>query len=268
MSEPTPDNIDYAHTSNVARMHAAVAREKIEPIAKATPITLGVIAGIMGLAIIAGGYFGSNTGPITDWGTANIKGYGYKPQLPDGSRSAPPPSEEKLHEPEAWLAQGRAEYALCASCHQLSGEGVAGQFPPLKNSEFVIKGERRLVAILKHGIAGGLSVNGKSFNGNMEPLGSTKLTPKQLAQVLSYVRNEWGNKGSLLYEDQIVALAKELGNRPSYSEAELRAIDENANAPASTWPERLLKAAAGGAPAPAGAPAAGTPAPTPTPAPK
>src|SRR5436190_22986324 len=130
MSAPIQDNIDYARTSNVARLHAAVAREKSEPFAKATPISLGIIAGIMGLAIIAGGYFGSNAGPIGGWGNANIKGYGYKLELPPGAPSAPPLTEEQLHEPEAWLAQGRAEFALCASCHQLSGEGVAGQYPP------------------------------------------------------------------------------------------------------------------------------------------
>lgn len=256
MPAPIQDNIDYSHTVNVARMHAAVAREKNVPAAKATPITLGVIAGIVGLAIIAGGYFGANTGPISKWGVANIKGYGYKLELPEGTSSAPPLTDTELHQPEAWLAQGRAEYALCASCHQLSGEGTPGQYPPLKNSEFVIKGEKRLVAILKHGITGSLTVNGKAYNGVMEPLGSTKLTAKQLAQVLSYIRNEWGNKASIIYEDQINALSKELGNRPSYTDTELRAIDENANAPASEWPEKLKKAAGGAAAA------------TPPPAPK
>ncbi len=273
MSLPTPDNIDYARTSNVARMHAAVAREKIEPIAKATPITLGVIAGIAGLAFIAGAYFGSNTGPISRLGDANVKGYGYKPDFGEGTGpGARPLTPEQQHEPEVWIAQGKQVYANCASCHQPSGVGSPGQYPPLKNSEFVIKGEKRLVAVLHHGVAGSLTVNGQSFNGVMEPWGSSKLGPKQTAQVLSYIRNEWGNKGSIIYEDQVVALFKELGKPNTLSDATLRAIPEDANAPASEWPEKLKKAAGGAAapvpgtaaPAPAGAPA---PAPAPPPAP-
>ncbi|HWB03576.1 MAG TPA: cytochrome c [Verrucomicrobiales bacterium] len=266
-----PDNIDYAPTSNVARLHAAVAREKNVPVAKATPITMGIIAGIAGLALVAGAYFASNIGSIGSWGVANVIGYRYVPEPPEGASAAAGPTEEKLHEPDLWIAQGQSQYALCAACHQTTGEGVPGQYPPLKGSEFVIHGEKRLVAILKHGIVGSLTVNGKAFNGTMEPLGSTKLNDKQLAQVLSYIRNSWGNKASVIYEDQVKALAKELGNRPAYSEAELRAIPEGDNAPPSEWPEKLKKAAGGAAaPAapPAGAPAAGTPAPTPTPAPK
>ncbi|HEX2751467.1 MAG TPA: cytochrome c, partial [Verrucomicrobiales bacterium] len=170
MSLPTPDNIDYARTSNVARMHAAVAREKIEPIAKATPITLGVIAGIAALAFVAGAYFGSNTGPINRLGDANVKGYGYKPYFGEGLGSgAKPLTPEQQHEPDVWIAAGKQVYANCASCHQTSGTGVAGQYPPLKDSEFVTKGEKRLVAVLHHGVAGSLTVNGQSFNGVMEP---------------------------------------------------------------------------------------------------
>ena len=49
---PMPDNIDYSHTSNVARMHAAAAREKSEPAAKATPISLGIVAGVIAVGLI------------------------------------------------------------------------------------------------------------------------------------------------------------------------------------------------------------------------
>jgi mono/diheme cytochrome c family protein len=272
MSLPTPDNIDYARTSNVARMHAAVAREKSEPIAKATPITLGVIAGIAGLAIIAGGYLGSNTGPISKWGDANIKGYGYKTDFGDVGHAAKGLTPEQLHEPENWIAQGRTVFSNCASCHQTTGVGIAGQYPPLKGSEFVIKGEKRLAAVLWHGLVGSVNVNGQTFNGVMDPWGSAKLTPTQTAQVLSYIRNDWGNKGSVIYEDQVVALGKELGPPAALNEEKLRAIPEDANAPPSKWPELLKKAAGGaaapGTPAPAPGAAAPAPTPAPTPAPK
>ena len=91
----------------------------------------------------------------------------------------------------------------------------------------------------------------------MQPLGAG-LPDKDLAQLLSYIRNEWGNKASIIYEDQVKAVRKELGNRSPYSEAELRAIPADANAPASEWIEKLKAGAApaGGAPAAAAPPAA------------
>lgn len=264
MSSPTPnpmpDNIDYAHTSNVARMHAAAAREKGEPVAKPSPIPLGIIAAIAALAIIAGSYRGANTG--SDFSAANIKGYDY----PRNYRGVPPvgPAELsplELHQPENWILAGKAKYGTCAACHAGNGEGQPGQFPPLKGSEFVVNGEKRLVAILQHGINGSLTVNGKPYNGQMMPLGAG-LPDKDLAQLLSYIRNEWGNKASVIYEDQVKALRAELGNRSPYSEAELRAIPEDANAPVSEWIEKLKAPAA---PA-AGTPAAAAPAPAAPPA--
>jgi len=71
----SPDNIDYQHTSNVARMHAAVAREKSDPTAEGSPISLGIIAAIAGIAMIAGSYYGANKGD--NLSVANTKGYDY-----------------------------------------------------------------------------------------------------------------------------------------------------------------------------------------------
>ncbi len=250
MSAPT-DNIDYSPTSNVARLHAAAAREKGDPAAKATPIPLGIIAAIAGVAILAGNYFGGNTG--NNFSAANVKGYDYPLEFSGvGGAAAPELTPMELHQPVNWIAAGKAKYAQCAACHTATGEGLAGQFPPLKGSEFVINGEKRLIAILQHGINGALTVDGKPYNGQMQPLGAG-LPDKDLGQLLSYIRNEWGNKASIIYEDQIKAVRKEMGNRSPYSEAELRAIPQDANAPASEWVEKLKAGAA--------APAAGAPAP-------
>jgi mono/diheme cytochrome c family protein len=261
---PMPDNIDYSHTSNVARMHAAAAREKGEPAAKPTPISLSVVAAIAAVAILAGSYRGANSGD--DLAGANVKGYNY----PLNFKGLPPvvipePDPIELHQPQNWIAVGKGVYGTqCGACHQATGEGMPGQYPPLKGSEFVVKGEKRLAAILLHGITGALTVNGKPFNGTMEPIGTQKLNDVSLAQVLSYIRNDWSNQASVIYEDQIKALKKELGARPPYSEAELREIPEDANGPPSEWPAKLLVPAAGTTPAAgtAAPPAAGAPAPT------
>lgn len=258
MSTP-PDNIDYAHTSNVTRMHAAAARESGDPMARSTPISIGIVALIAGIAILAGNYFGGNTG--NDFSAANIKGYDYPPKF-DGAEGGPPPemSELEKHQPANWIGFGKSIYSnQCSSCHNPEGTGTAGQYPHLKASEFVIQGEQRLTAILLHGVTGPLTVDGKAFNGQMLPLGTSPLNSTELAQVLSYIRNAWGNSGSVIYEDQIKEAKKILGNRQSYTEAELRALDKDAPLPKSEWPAKL---AAGGAAA-----APGTPAPAPAPAP-
>lgn len=254
----SPDNIDYQHTSNVARMHAAVAREKSDPMAQSTPVSLGIIAAIAGIAMIAGSYYGANKG--ADLSVANTKGYDY-PRTFAGVKEIGGGEMTPLekHQPANWIAFGQSVYAnSCSSCHQPDGGGVPGQFPHLKNSEFVINGEELLTAILLHGIAGNLTVDGKAFTGVMMPLGTTSLNDTQLAQVLSYIRNSWGNTASVIYEDQIKEARKTLGTRASYSDSELRALDKTKALPPSKWPDELKKAAGGAAPAapPAPAPAA------------
>lgn len=245
---PMPENIDYARTANVARMHSAASREKADPAAKPTPVSLWAVVFIGAVGIIAGGYFGSNTGKA--FGVANTKGYSYELEFPEGvGGGSIELSPEELRKPENWRLAGKAIYGQCVACHSASGEGQPGLYPPLKGSEFVINGEKRLVAILQHGITGALTVNGKPYNGQMQPLGG-QMSNTQLAQLLSYIRTEWGNSASVIYEDQIEKLRKELGNRPSYSESELRAIPADANAPASEWVEKL-KAVEGAVPPPA-----------------
>lgn len=255
MSAPT-DNIDYTHTSNVARMHAAAAREKSDPAASPTPVPMGIIAAIAGIAILAGNYFGGNTG--NDFSSANINGYDYPAKFSGVTGDTGGGLDPKtLHEPANWIAAGKALYGNnCASCHQATGQGVPGTYPPLAGSEFVVKGEKRPIAILLHGLGGPLTVNGKAYNGQMPPQGAKSAT--ELAQLLSYIRNEWGNKASVIYEDQIAAMKKELPSRSIYTAAEILAIGEGENAPPSTWPAKL--SAPAGAPAPV---AGATPAPAP-----
>ena len=79
----------------------------------------------------------------------------------------------------------------CAGCHQATGQGVAGVFPPLVASEWVTGSDTRLVQILLHGIQGELEVNGATYNGLMPAWKS--LTDEEIAAIASYVRVTWGN---------------------------------------------------------------------------
>lgn len=81
--------------------------------------------------------------------------------------------------------------AKCAACHQGSGLGVAGVFPPLVASEWVVGSEKILSSILLHGINGPLEVKGNLYNGVMPAFGT--LSDPEIAAVLTYIRSDWGN---------------------------------------------------------------------------
>jgi mono/diheme cytochrome c family protein len=82
--------------------------------------------------------------------------------------------------------------AKCAACHQATGLGVPGVFPPLAGSEWVIGDEKVLVNVLLHGINGEIEVKGNKYNGAMPAFNT--LSDDELAAVLSYIRSDWGNK--------------------------------------------------------------------------
>lgn len=258
---PVPGSEPSDGKVTIAQSHAAAAREKADfSISNSLQsIPLWALIPIIGVGIAAGSYLNPNLGL-----GPNVKGYNYALELPSDAGTVGPAADE--NDPKVWLAKGKATYSTaCAVCHGPGGEGLPGQFPPLKGSEFVIHGEQLPVSILLRGIAGPLQVNGKGYNGVMNPLGAG-MSAKQLAQVLSYIRNEWGNKASIIYDDQITEFKKTLTSSTPYNEAELRAIPVDANLPPS---KKSAPPADGAAPAAAGAtaPAAGAPVTAPAPAP-
>lgn len=82
--------------------------------------------------------------------------------------------------------------AKCAACHQASGLGVSGVFPPLAGAEWVLGDEKVLVSILLHGVQGEIVVKGNTYKGVMPAFGT--LPDAEIAAVLSYVRSDWGNQ--------------------------------------------------------------------------
>ncbi len=92
----------------------------------------------------------------------------------------------------AATVDGKQVYgAKCAACHQGSGLGVAGVFPPLAASEWVIGDEKILANILLHGVNGEMVVKGITYKGAMPAWKS--LSDDELAALLTYIRSDWGN---------------------------------------------------------------------------
>ena len=108
------------------------------------------------------------------------------------------------------VAKGEAIYlANCAACHQPTGQGLAGAFPPLAGSDF-LKGDRKAVmSAALFGLSGPITVNGVEYNGVMPSLGH--LPDEDLAAALSYVFNSWGNDGAAVSVEEVAALRVELG---------------------------------------------------------
>ncbi len=93
----------------------------------------------------------------------------------------------------------------CTSCHQMSGEGVPGVFPPLNDSEFVGGDKGRLIRVILNGLSGEVVVNGVTYSGMMPPWGSF-LDDKQVADVLTYIRSNFGNAADAVTPAEVAAV--------------------------------------------------------------
>jgi len=83
----------------------------------------------------------------------------------------------------------------CAACHQKNGEGLAGAFPPLAKSDYLMARSDKGVNIPLHGLSGKIKVNGVEYDGIMPQM---QLNNDEIASILTYVRNNWGNKSDLV----------------------------------------------------------------------
>ncbi|MES2923932.1 MAG: cytochrome c [Verrucomicrobiota bacterium] len=119
----------------------------------------------------------------------------------------------------AVMEAGKAAFLICGACHGQNGEGgpIA---PPLAGSEWVTGPVSNLVRIQLRGLQGAITVAGKEYNmpGGMAALSFQ--TDDQIAGVLTYIRNSFGNKASAVKPEQVAALRSEVG-KPQVTAAEL-----------------------------------------------
>jgi mono/diheme cytochrome c family protein len=118
-------------------------------------------------------------------------------------------------ETQMLLGKGKAHYEnVCKGCHQENGMGSPGQFPPLVGSEWVTGVPERLIRIPIHGLSGPIQVNGVDWPPGLSmPAIGAALPPEDLAALLSYVRNAWGNKASIIKPEQVKAVFESTANR-------------------------------------------------------
>jgi len=98
-------------------------------------------------------------------------------------------------------AGGALFNGTCSTCHQGTGAGLAGVFPPLAKSDFLAADPKRAIGIVLHGLNGKVTVNGQEYNSVMPPM--TQLNDDEVANILTFVLNSWGNPGGRVSVDEV-----------------------------------------------------------------
>ncbi len=105
----------------------------------------------------------------------------------------------------AQIAAGKELYAgTCSTCHQPTGLGLEGAFPPLAGSDFLMADLERSIRIVLHGLSGPIEVNGKAIDSVMPPM--SQLNDDEVAHILTFVRNSWGNTGDAVSPGQVTRI--------------------------------------------------------------
>ena len=124
------------------------------------------------------------------------------------------------------FAKGKKLYntpGACATCHQPNGMGLAtANFPPLANSEWVTGSEEVVARIVLHGVQGPMKVGDKEFGlVPMVPTIWTSWSDADIAAVITYIRNEWGNEAPEVSPETIKRIRDEVGARGPWTAEEL-----------------------------------------------
>ena len=102
-------------------------------------------------------------------------------------------------------ANGAELFTRCAACHQATGLGIPGAYPPLAGSEWLLNNPEVPIRIVLHGLQGPITVKNTSFNSAMTPF-ADQLTDDQIAAIISYERSSWGNSASKITAEQVASV--------------------------------------------------------------
>ena len=186
------------------------SRENPDPEEAGNPIPRWVLGLALLLALGCAGYIlRVNASTATDYGDQRtVSDLRLQPKPAAGSASA---------------VDGAAIFsARCAACHQATGTGLPGVFPPLAGSNWVNGRDTTVIQIVLHGIQGSLTVNGVKYNGAMPTFGA-QLSDAEIAAVLTHVRSHWGNTAGAVGAQEVIAqrAATAQRNEPWQGDADL-----------------------------------------------
>ena len=185
---------DLDETVVVAEMHddlkrkaAAAAREGRLRENGTEPVATWVFL-VCGVALLIGGAVLGSNGNKFDYDELVVEGY-TRGKAPGDTGPAQLTGEALA----VYMKKGSTIYSSkCGGCHQANGQGAAGAYPPLANSEWVTGNTGLTAAIILHGLKGPIEVAGTTWNGNM-PSQKSGLMAEDVAGVITYIRNSFGN---------------------------------------------------------------------------
>ncbi|MCU0793139.1 MAG: cytochrome c [Opitutaceae bacterium] len=211
-----------ANDQSIQKVHAILLREKEEPSEGFTPMPLFLLGIISTMILVCSIYVVHYRGDFDPL----VYDHRYDAVAAKAAASGP-----KVLTPEQFVAAGKRQYATCVACHQASGLGVAGVYPPLAASEWVLGNEERLIRVLLHGLNGPIQVKGNTYNGLMPafgkvPGGGYNWSNERIAQVLTYIRQEWGNTAAPITTEKVAEVLKaEAARTKPWTQDELKPFE-------------------------------------------
>ena len=252
MSQPDPNENDQV---DLDRLHAAVKREKPDIQPNREPYPMWVNLCVWAVLILSGGYLGAYT---------HVGGFDFNksnpfPNKPEDPRGLVIDNAAALDPFQAAMKKGSTVFITCGGCHGTTGLGNPGTgIPPLAGSDWVTGGTERTGRIVINGLIGPITVSGANFNNpsGMPPHGAM-FNDTELAGVLTYIRNSWGNKGTMVTKEMMAKVRGATKDHVGqWKPDDLKEFAEkNIEGPIPAGPGAPAAAPAAGAPAAPAAPA-------------
>lgn len=197
-TEPAVETTRVDLQPDVERLHRAIRREPRDPVEGRERVPWFFTAAVA-LALFWGGWYLGRYGG--EFGLATHVALGARDAGTVAAVSAQ--SEAAVTDP---VAAGERVYASnCASCHQASGRGMPGAFPPVVGSEWVTGSPETLARVILFGLQGPIEVAGSPYNGAM-PAWKDVLKDEEIAAVATYLRQWEPNAAAPVGAEQVAAL--------------------------------------------------------------
>jgi len=118
-----------------------------------------------------------------------------------------PQQQQKIVQKSPNPDEGKAVFLkYCMPCHQKDGSGVPSMFPPVRKSDWVNGDKKKIISVILNGLEGEINVNGEIYSQVMPK--QDYLSNKQIAQVLSYLRLNLGNKSDSVTVKEVITIRK------------------------------------------------------------
>ena len=109
----------------------------------------------------------------------------------------------------------------CISCHKVNGQGIQKVYPPLAGSEWVTADPSIPIRIVLHGLKGKITVNDVEYDSAMVGWEST-LSDEQIANVVTYIRTAWGNKGTVVTAAEVKVIREQYPSHAQWTAEQLK----------------------------------------------